>query len=86
MTKIKRPCPICGQETEGHKLAPFDEELKPCPFCGSTEVQLFTVPAECGVDFMAGCTECGARTRECLSHKMAIDLWNTRHGNTGVSP
>lgn len=86
MTKIKRPCPICGQEIEGQKIAPFDRELKPCPFCGSTEVQLFTVPAECGVDFMAGCTECGARTRECLSHKRAIDLWNTRHGNTGVSP
>ena len=78
MTEIKKPCPICGQETEELKLEPFSKELLPCPFCGSTEVQLFTVPAECGVDFIVGCTECGARTRECLSHRMAIDLWNNR--------
>ena len=86
MTEIKRPCPICGQETEGLKLAPFDKELKSCPFCGSTEVQLFTVPVECGIDFLAGCCECGARTRECIDHQMAIDVWNMRHESTGVSP
>ena len=90
MTKIKRPCPICGQETEGQKLAPFGKELKPCPFCGSTQVQLFTVPAECEIDFIAGCCECGVRTRECITHKMAIDLWNERYNtvseSSGVSP
>ena len=78
MNKIKEPCPICGQETKGLKLEPFNKELLPCPFCGSTETQLFTVPAECGINFLAGCCECGARTRECLDHKMAIDLWNNR--------
>ena len=27
-----------------------------------------------------------ARTRECLDHQMAIDVWNMRHESTGVSP
>lgn len=78
MTEIKKPCPICWQETEGVKLEPFSKELLPRPFCGNKEIQLFTVPTECSIDFFAGCSECGARTRECLDHKMAIDVWNKR--------
>ena len=32
------------------------------------------------------CPIYGARTRECLDHQMAIDVWNMRHESTGVSP
>ena len=66
MNEIKRPCPICGQETEGKGISSFDKKLNECPFCGSKYVQLFTVPSEDGVSFIAGCTFCGA------------SLWNSR--------
>ena len=78
MTQIKDPCPICGQETEGLKLQPYEKELKPCPFCGNPYIGLFVVPAECGVNFIVGCYKCGATTRYAMSHREAIELWNNR--------
>ena len=78
MTKTQNPCPVCGQETAGLGISRFDKELDACPFCGSEYTQMFLAPAEFGVHFIAGCTECGARTRECMSHTDAIELWNRR--------
>ena len=78
MTDIKKPCPICGQETEGLNLEPESMLLKPCPICGSEHTELFTVPGEAEIKFIAGCTVCGTRTRECIDHLSAIEIWNTR--------
>ncbi|MBQ3347460.1 MAG: Lar family restriction alleviation protein [Synergistaceae bacterium] len=79
MTKEMRNCPVCGNNVA---ISRFDKELQPCPFCGSEYVGLFTVPSECGVRFIAGCEECGARTRECIGYTDAIELWNERHTNS----
>lgn len=73
-----RHCPICGKCVP---ISQFDKELLPCPFCGSEYVGLHTVPAECGVSFIAGCEECGARTRECIGYTDVIELWNERAGH-----
>lgn len=58
------------------------DELKPCPFCGGTNINLLGSLVEEGgkmLSIVAECADCGARTRECNSHREAIEFWNKRN-------
>ena len=50
--------------------------LKPCPFCGSEQIIL----SNWGM-FRCWCSECLAKTTDCIRAKDAIAAWNRRAEN-----
>lgn len=60
------------QRVEGHTLT-----LKKCPFCGADSAHVTGTPLE-SWPYQVWCGGCDARTDECGTEAIAIEVWNTR--------
>lgn len=58
-------------------------ELKPCPFCGGeADIARTRMNDAILIWYIAYCTECQCRTRDCNYQKEAATAWNARPENS----